>query len=448
MSDNNNNKKKNVYITFTSEQGYKDTKADIINGVITDTNKIAQYEQTLFITNQGGTPSKPSSQINCYLGSQLISDIIILNRFSNITITENTTTKRLKVVNNLAPTTYDEIGNINKLYIWYNISDNSTVSFNLYRYDDVTLDDYKYVPITKNGGTTQTSSLNFVNSEAYINDETKYTSKTWVYFDQPNPDAPPYDTSITYIQANGTQFIDTDIYFTAQHQSLEITVEWPNGLPTQSYMNLSNLSLYNANKLFYYDFIGAFKQGNNSVYDNTVTPPQLVYIKPQSNAISCFNMYNSDNTEINTHYMFRDSVNFIWNEATNGEKQKFTLTDKSNWNYGVEVISTGESYNQTSFITANWTPLTPLRIFGFKGYTGNFNEDYQGTSTLYADVPDTIYTYATIRLYDIKITDVATNTLSHHLIPAIRNADGIVGLYDEITDVFYINNGTGTFDHD
>lgn len=48
-----------------------------------------------------------------------------------------------------------------------------------------------------------------------------------------------------------------------------------------------------------------------------------------------------------------------------------------------------------------------------------------------------------MQLYDCKIYD--NNVLIRHFIPCKRNSDNEVGLYDLVNDVFYTNQGTGTF---
>jgi hypothetical protein len=49
-----------------------------------------------------------------------------------------------------------------------------------------------------------------------------------------------------------------------------------------------------------------------------------------------------------------------------------------------------------------------------------------------------------MRLYRGKIYD-NTNHLMRDFIPARRKSDNVLGLYDIITNTFYINSGTGTF---
>lgn len=50
------------------------------------------------------------------------------------------------------------------------------------------------------------------------------------------------------------------------------------------------------------------------------------------------------------------------------------------------------------------------------------------------------------KIYNFKVyTDSMATTPIYEYIPAIRNADGEIGIYDIINDVFYTNAGTGTF---
>lgn len=50
------------------------------------------------------------------------------------------------------------------------------------------------------------------------------------------------------------------------------------------------------------------------------------------------------------------------------------------------------------------------------------------------------------KIYNFKVyTDSIATTPIYEYIPAIRNADGEIGIYDIINDVFYTNAGTGTF---
>ncbi len=50
----------------------------------------------------------------------------------------------------------------------------------------------------------------------------------------------------------------------------------------------------------------------------------------------------------------------------------------------------------------------------------------------------------TMTIYNAKIWD--GNTLIRNMIPARRNSDGVLGMYDTVNDKFYTNSGTGTFE--
>ena len=51
----------------------------------------------------------------------------------------------------------------------------------------------------------------------------------------------------------------------------------------------------------------------------------------------------------------------------------------------------------------------------------------------------------TVRIYSCKIWATADSMLVRHLIPAKRNSDSVVGMYDIMNDVFLTNQGTGEF---
>ena len=50
------------------------------------------------------------------------------------------------------------------------------------------------------------------------------------------------------------------------------------------------------------------------------------------------------------------------------------------------------------------------------------------------------------KIYYVKITDKPTGKLVRYLIPCYRKTDNVIGMYDVINQVFYINNGSGTFE--
>lgn len=82
------------------------------------------------------------------------------------------------------------------------------------------------------------------------------------------------------------------------------------------------------------------------------------------------------------------------------------------------------SWNNAYTITKNWE--FPLAIFATR------NTDYVG----YIE-------HASAKLYSCKIWD--NSVLVRDFVPCYRKADGEIWLYDLVNDVFYTNDGSGTF---
>lgn len=49
------------------------------------------------------------------------------------------------------------------------------------------------------------------------------------------------------------------------------------------------------------------------------------------------------------------------------------------------------------------------------------------------------------KIYEGTVDNTASSTLVHNYIPCYRISDSVIGLYDVVTNVFYVNAGTGTF---
>ena len=52
---------------------------------------------------------------------------------------------------------------------------------------------------------------------------------------------------------------------------------------------------------------------------------------------------------------------------------------------------------------------------------------------------------AQMRVYSFKISNNSTNKIMRYMIPCVRNSDNVAGMYDVVNDIFYTNQGTGTF---
>lgn len=55
------------------------------------------------------------------------------------------------------------------------------------------------------------------------------------------------------------------------------------------------------------------------------------------------------------------------------------------------------------------------------------------------------YSDAGVRCYEFKLK--RSGSLLRHLIPAMRDSDSVVGMYDLVSDTFLTNAGTGTFNY-
>lgn len=90
----------------------------------------------------------------------------------------------------------------------------------------------------------------------------------------------------------------------------------------------------------------------------------------------------------------------------------------------------------------------------------NKNKTYVNNSQMYSQVynnftsPYTMFLFAVhqsssdlfvgyLRIYSCKIYD--NGTLVRNFIPCYRKSDNVAGLYDKVTNTFYINSGTGEF---
>lgn len=112
-----------------------------------------------------------------------------------------------------------------------------------------------------------------------------------------------------------------------------------------------------------------------------------------------------------------------------GEKDTATLGQPAA-NTEYTVIHTGPTYsvNGNSATNPGSTPtlVYPLYLFTLN----NSGEAYPLLSSM--------------KLYSFKIT-AADGTSKRNMIPAKRNSDNVLGLYDTVTDTFFTNAGTGTF---
>lgn len=194
----------------------------------------------------------------------------------------------------------------------------------------------------------------------------------------------PYDrlyTKLEYIESTGTQYIDTG-YVPNNNTGIEADFQF-NSTTSQSRV---------------------FGVGTNSGKANFVS--YEFYINGSGNFAYTFKDGNGDWVPTNipadtSRHTLRFNV---------GNKN---LVIDNNNTYSIGNISNVSSY--------------PIYIMA---------ENYDGTDLKWVDE-------TRIKLYSFKIYN--GYYLIRNFVPAIRNSDNAVGLYDEVYDVFYTNSGTGEF---
>lgn len=104
-----------------------------------------------------------------------------------------------------------------------------------------------------------------------------------------------------------------------------------------------------------------------------------------------------------------------------------TITPRHNFDTDIHVYKAMQDAIYLDDVqdgNANWTNVptnVPYYLFKDPDHSGSIN----------------------IRIYYAKIWD--DGILVRNFIPAVRNDDGVIGMYDQVNDVFYTNDGTGSF---
>ena len=198
-------------------------------------------------------------------------------------------------------------------------------------------------------------------------------------------DIPSSYQRLSYIQSNGTQYIDTEFYSTPKSKfCAEILFD-----------NTAGVSDYSSAA-----FIGV--SGDMSInFGGSSGQEKQLFI--------WLNTYNNDSSRVTS----------IRHSAIN-EKTYYELDAKNN----TYIIGNQKGTVATSK-TTNGT--YSLKLFGSTNSSG-------------VNKP---FAYYPMRIYNCKLYD--DNKLVRHFIPTKRISDNALGLYDIVTNTFYTNKGTGSF---
>jgi hypothetical protein len=125
-----------------------------------------------------------------------------------------------------------------------------------------------------------------------------------------------------------------------------------------------------------------------------------------------------------------DNRNFSVGYAPSTKMLHGLVSYTNNTKYKIKLsVADGYCINDVKYKDYTWvgTPTVSLGLFTRKSSNNGFEACMQGT----------------IRLYDFSLYE--NNVLIYNYIPCYRKSDNVIGLYDNINNVFHINQGTGTF---
>lgn len=190
-------------------------------------------------------------------------------------------------------------------------------------------------------------------------------------------------TQLEYIEGTGTQYINTGFN---PNQNTRVVVD------------LESFAATNVPRVWF----GARRKSSASFYiGNNTSGDYVVQVEYGSNASATSSNY----------------CEFLFSQSEHNARRTI------DFNKNVLTLSTGQSY---TFASQTFQVNAPIDLFCLN------DPDYSGHSK-----------FCEMRLYSCEIYD--DGILVRDYVPAKRNSDGVLGLYDLVNDVFYTNAGTGTF---
>ena len=237
---------------------------------------------------------------------------------------------------------------------------------------------------------------------------------------------------------------------------------WKSGILTRNMipsMRKSDgaLGLYDLvnNKFYGNSGTGTFgyKMQNENPYERLYT--KLEYIESTGTQYIDTGIIANENTGFEIRFKTNNDLNNITYGSIFGAREssaknelQISTYSPSSSSKGVLRYGTGGEYN------ADMGDVSSIQQLSLRNkiYTGNSGTTRQLSTTFTSPVPITVFAlnqngtitqHGKLRLYSFKLYD--NNTLVRNFVPAVRNSDNKPGLYDEVNDIFYTNQGTAEF---
>lgn len=125
-------------------------------------------------------------------------------------------------------------------------------------------------------------------------------------------------------------------------------------------------------------------------------------------------------------------VNYSTNKFVTANRSN-SQTTLANYDNNVHTIIYNDASNKVLFDGVSKATISDTTSGTNTMFLFGFNDDGPATGIFQG------------RIYYVKITNKATNSLVRFLVPCVRKSDNVPGLYDFVYDYFFTNQGTGDF---
>ena len=175
----------------------------------------------------------------------------------------------------------------------------------------------------------------------------------------------------------------------------------------------------------------------NNGYYNLIAEAQFISINDYYSleGIAAINGSNVSKAMFN-YGISRKESNYVWSYNACGSENILTSTRADTDRHIFEIVTSNEGINPGFYLDGLRIGTTVTSssqkyyyynfyLFGYEGQDG-----FKGNS---------------IRIYYYQIINTVTGELLYDLIPAKKNINNEIGMYDRINNIFYTNQGSGNF---